>query len=325
MSCFFDAVCSTRRAGNKRFDGRRGVFPAALVALIALLLYPCVSSAQELEPRSLTNVPVGTNFVVVGYGYSSGDILLDPAVPIEDLNAKLNSVVGAYVRALDVFGLSGKVDVIAPYAGGHWTGSLAGRDSSTSRTGFGDPRVRLSVNFVGAPAFRASEFSAYRPRAIVGISLQVIVPTGQYDGSKLINLGSNRWTFRPQIGLSYTTGHWILESYVSGWFFTRNPDFYGGNLLKQLPLGAFKVHVIHTLPKRRIWIAVDAGYAFGGRTEVNGVLLDTRISTFRFGVDLAVPLAFRHTVKISGVTGVRHERGPDFDAVALTYQYMWGH
>jgi hypothetical protein len=106
--------------------------------------------------------------------------------------------------------------------------------------------------------------------------------------------------------------------------FTENPDFYGGNELKQAPLAAFKLHAIYTIPKRRSWLALDVGYAIGGRTEVNGVKMDTRISTFRFGATVAVPLATRHTVKLTGVTGVRHERGPDFDAIALTYNYRWG-
>jgi hypothetical protein len=300
------------------------VFPAALVVLIVLLLYPCVSTGQELEPRSLTNVPVGTNFVVAGYGYTQGDILLDPAAPIEDLNAKLHTVIGAYVRAIDFFGLSSKVDVVVPFADGDWTGSLSGRDSSAARTGFGDPRVRLSVNFAGAPALRPADYRGYQQRTIVGASLQVIAPLGQYDPAKLINLGSNRWTIRTQIGVSQTAGHWILESYVSGWFFTENSDFWGGNTLRQKPLGAVKIHAIYTMPKRRMWGALDAGYAIGGRTEVNGVGLDTRISTFRFGATLAFPLAARHTVKLTGVTGVRHERGPDFDGVVLQYQYRWG-
>jgi hypothetical protein len=322
----FDAVRGIYRASDKRFDRRRGKIPATPVALIvlALSLCPRVSSGQQLEPRSLTNVPVGTNFALLGYSYSAGDILLDPAVPITDLNANLHTIVGAYVRAIDFLGLSSKVDAIVPFAGGDWTGAVSGRDSSTSRTGFGDPRVRLSVNFAGAPALRAADYGGYRQHTIAGASLQVTAPLGQYDPSKLINLGSNRWTFRAQVGASRATGDWILEGYASGWFFTENPDFWGGNKLRQQPLGALKVHVIHTLPRRRSWLALDAGYAIGGRTELNGQKKDTRISTFRFGATLVMPLTSRHTLKLTGMTGVRHERGPDFDAVAMTYQYRWG-
>jgi hypothetical protein len=290
----------------------------------ALFLCPCVALTQELEPRSLTNVPVGMSFALAGYAYSTGNILLDPAIPIENLDAKLHTLVGGYVRAIDLFGRSGKVNFVVPYAAGDWEGVVSGRDSSTVRDGFGDPAVQLSVNFIGAPALRATDYGTYSQHTIVGASLLVVAPLGQYDPSKLINLGSNRWAFRPQLGTSHVTGDWILETYASVWLFTKNSDFFSGNQLEQAPLLALKVHAIYTWPKRKSWLALDVGYAFGGRTEVNDVKKDTRMSTFRFGVTLAVPLGPRHTVKLTGFTGVRHERGPDFDALALTYNYTWG-
>jgi hypothetical protein len=295
-----------------------------LFVVLALFLCPRMTSAQELEPRSLTNVPIGMNFALAGYVYSTGDILLDPAVPIEDLDAKLHTFVGGYVRSIDLFGQSGKISVVLPYAAGDWEGVVSGRDSSTVRNGFGDLSAQLSVNFFGAPALRAADYSGYRQRTIAGASLLVIAPVGQYDPSKLINLGSNRWAFRPKIGASHVRGDWILETYASVWFFTKNPDFYGGNELKQYPLAAVLVHAIYTMPKRQTWLALDVGYAFGGRTKINDVEKDTQISTFRFGATLAVPLGTRHTVRLTGITGVRHKRGPDFDAVALTYQLRWG-
>jgi hypothetical protein len=264
------------------------------------------------------------NFAVIGYAYSTGNILLDPAVPIEDLDAKLHTFAGGYVRSIDFFGRSGKVNVIVPFAAGDWKGVVAGRDSSTVRDGFGDPHMQLSWNFIGSPALHVADYGGYRERTIVGASLRVIVPLGQYDPSKLINLGSNRWAFRPQIGASRVLGDWIVETYASAWLFTKNSDFWGGNELKQAPLATFVVHTIYTWPKRKSWLALDAGYAIGGRTKINGVERDTRISTFRFGATLAFPIGTSHTAKLTGVTGVRHERGPDFDAIALTYNYRWG-
>jgi hypothetical protein len=182
----------------------------------------------------------------------------------------------------------------------------------------------VSFNFHGAPALQPEEFGEFRQGMIVGASLQVIAPLGQYYPDKLINLGSNRWTLRPQLGISQATGNWILEAYTALWIFGDNNDFWGGNQLEQYPLLTFKTHIIHTLPKRRIWMALDAGYGIGGRTKINGEKKDTRISTFRFGVTFALPVADRHTIKLSGFTGVRVERGPDFNAVVLTYQYQWG-
>jgi hypothetical protein len=302
---------------------RNGQFHA-LLALIFLAFNPSETHAQELEPRSLTNVPVGTNFASFGYRYSAGNLLLDPAIPIEGLDAKLNTLAGAYVRSMDFFGQSSKVNVSVPFAAGDWEGVVSGRDSSTVRNGFGDPRVRLSVNFSGAPALGAADYEDYHPDTIFGASLQVVVPLGQYDPSKFINLGSNRWSFRPQIGASLARGDWILETYAAVWLFTKNPDYFGGNELKQSPLLTLKIHAIYTMPRRKSWIALDVGYGTGGQTEVNGVKLDTRISSFRFGLTLAVPFGTRHTARLTGVTGVRHERGLDFDAIALSYQYSWG-
>jgi len=282
-----------------------------------------IARGQELEPRALTNVPVGTNFVVLGYVYSQGNILLDPAIPIDDLDSKLHTIVGAYGRAIDFFGLSSKFDVLVPFAGGDWKGVLEGVDTARAATGFGDPRVRWSVNFVGAPALRAREYADWVQETIVGASLQVLVPLGQYDRIKLINLGSNRWTFRTQLGVSQVVGAWTFEAFAGAWFFTDNPDFFGGNMLQQRPLLVGKLHVIRSFP-RGWWLALDGGYGYGGRTLINGVERETRISTFRFGLTFAVPIARGHTVRLTLASGARIERGPDFDALGVSYQFSWG-
>ncbi len=179
-----------------------------------VLTFSTFSYAQELEPRALTNVPVGFNFAVLGYGYAQGNILLDPAVPIENLESRLHTIVGAYLRAISFFGLSGKVDLVVPLAFGDWTGLYLGEGASRKIDGLGDPRVRLSVNFVGAPALRLNEYRNYQQNTVAGASVQIIAPLGQYDPSRLINLGSNRWTIRSQLGMAKSLNKWIVESYL---------------------------------------------------------------------------------------------------------------
>ena len=120
---------------------------------IFLLICFNFSNAQELEPRSLTNVPVGLNFIVAGYGYGFGNTLLDPALPLEDLKSDVHTFFAAYVRAINFFGMSGKLDVIIPWAAGNWDGMYEGEQRDVKRDGFGDPRIRLSFNFLGAPAY----------------------------------------------------------------------------------------------------------------------------------------------------------------------------
>jgi len=303
---------------NYRLNSRIG-----FLLFIVLLPSANMSIAQELEPRSLTNLPVGTNFVALGYSYIQGDILLDPAVPIENLNANLNIIAGAYVRAINFFGLSSKIDVIVPYAIGDWTGLYLGADSAASRSGFGDIRFRLSVNMLGAPALNGSQFLTYEQKTIFGLSLQIILPTGQYFPDKLINLGSNRLVFKPQLGISHKTGKWILEGYGSLWIFTQNKNFYGGNQLDQHVLATIKIHIIRSLPKG-MWIAGSLGYGIGGQTVINEEERDTRISALRLGITFAIPFKTHHALKFNFNSGIRFERGPDFDAFGILYQYRWG-
>lgn len=234
------------------------------VALMVGLIMPVSVNGQELEPRSLTNVPVGANFLVLAYRYSVGNTLLDPSVPIEDLNLNLHSVAGACLRSIFFFGLASKLDVIVPYARGDWEGIYTGIDTSISRSGLGDVRVRLAVIFVGAPALGAASYRDYLQRTIVGGSLQVFAPVGQDNPDRLINLGANQWTFRPQVGVSRKAGAWFLEGYLSAWFFTENSDFFGGNVLNQRPLWAGKIHVIRSLGKQT-WFALNVGIPTAGK------------------------------------------------------------
>lgn len=305
---------------------KKSVYVIEMGVFFLLLLIFCditTSKAQELEPRSLTNVPVGMNFAVIAYGYAQGNILLDPAIPIEDLESNVHSIIGAYARSINFFGLSGKIDVVVPYAAGNWNGKLDGIHSSTARSGIGDMKFRFSFNYLGAAALNKSEFVGYKPQTISGFSIQITAPTGQYDPDRLINLGSNRWALRPQWGFSKYINKWILETYLSAWFFTKNSDFYVGRELKQQNLYALKLHAIRSL-RNGMWMAFNTGYALGGKTNIDGEEMDTRISTFRFGFIYAVPLGLQHSLKFTAISAIRFEKGSDFDALAVGYQYRWG-
>lgn len=292
------------------------------ISFFLFMCYSTRSTAQELEPRALTNLPVGMNFALSGYAYTQGNLLFDPALPLEDAEAKLHSVFGAYVRSINFFGMSGKVDAIIPYGIGHWTGVYTGIDTATSRSGFGDIRVRLSFNFLGAPALKATQFRDFQPGQISGFSLQIIAPTGQYYPDRLINLGSNRWAFKPQWGYAWNYKKWIWETYVSAWFYTKNDNFWGGNELKVKPLFALKLHSIRKLNKGK-WVALNFGYGIGARAYINDELRDTRISTIRITAVYAMPLGKNHTLRVDAKSGIRLEEGADFNSIGLIYQYRW--
>ena len=293
------------------------------VMVLAILVMVETATAQDLEPRSFSQTPVGMNFVSMTYGYSTGEVLFDQAVPITDAQGRVSNVVGAYVRTLGFFGASAKVAAIVPYAWGHWHGFHDGEFADPSRSGFADPRLQLSVNFVGAPAIKMSEMRTYTNNTVVGASLQVVVPLGQYDPKKLINLGQNRWAFRPRVGFSHKMDRWTLEAMGSVWLYTDNPDFFGGVEVTQDPLWAFQANVIHQFPSG-IWFGVGAGFSRGGKTASDGVYGNTYKKSTRWAALLSYPLARRHSVKIIYIDGLSTRLGANFDQVSISYLIRWG-
>jgi hypothetical protein len=304
-----------------RQQSRGAVYlPHAIIAVLFLVNFPLFS--QELEPRNLTNVPVGTNFAVLGYGYAQGNILFDPALPLEDVNARTHALVGAWVRSYNFFGMGAKTSIILPFAAGDWEGIYQGDNAYTSRTGIADVRLGFAFNFIGSPAVDKSEFKEYKQKTIAGFSFQMVAPTGQYFEDRLINLGSNRWAFRPQLDVSHKIGTWYLEYALNAWLYTSNEAFWGGKTLQQKPLGTIKLNVIKSFNKG-IWASIGAGYAFGGRSFVNTVKRDANISTMRMGAILTIPVHPQHSLKLTAVVARRFEEGADFDSFGLAYQFMW--
>jgi hypothetical protein len=286
------------------------------------LLYAGEGFGQELEPRSINNLPVGTNFFLGGYGYSQGNILLDAALPIEDLDSRIHTGMVAYVRSIKFFGLSSKMNIVLPFVSGSYDATVEGADEQAYRSGIGDLRVRFSFNFIGSQAMDLERFKNYNPEFVSGVSVQVIVPTGDYDSDFLINAGSNRWVVKPQWGMAKNLEKWSLEAYLAIWVFGENTDFFGGNKFTQDPLYTIKGHAIRSL-RNNNWMALSVGYGIGGVTYLNGEQRDTRISTMRLGFVYSFPVSVRSSLKLGALSSIRFERGSDFNGITLAYQYRW--
>jgi hypothetical protein len=295
--------------------------PLPWLALALLATAPV--RGQELEPRAFSQTPVGMNFALLTLGYATGDLLFDQSVPIEDATGEIRTVSVGYARSLALFGASAKLAVVVPYGVGDWAGQLDGRRESASRHGFTDPAVQLSVNFLGAPALRMRDLTAYREGTVAGIAVLTTVPVGQYDPARLINLGTSRWAVRPRLGASHNTGRWTLEAMGSVWLYQDNDDFYGNRTLSQDPLWSCSADAIYRF-RRGFWLGVGAALVSGGRTAVDGVAKDTYQRTDQFGAILSYPLNRRHSLKLVYVAGLRTRVGADFDSVSLTWQVGWG-
>src|SRR4051794_349926 len=257
--------------------------------IMALVLGMAGATAQEAEPRAYSNTPVGLNFLIAGYLYSEGKLAFDPNLSIVDAKFEANTALLAYVRSFEFAGQSAKFDVILPASSFAAQGVVDGLPRERAMSGLGDPRFRISVNLLGAPALSAKDFASYRQDLIVGASLQLSAPLGQYDNSKLLNLGNNRWSFRPELGISKAWGPWTFEVAPSVTIFGDNADFFGGNTFSQSPIYAVQGHAIYTF-QSGIWVALDGLYFAGGRTALNGVRSDNEQANTRAGFTLAVPI-----------------------------------
>ncbi len=313
-----------------RTHQRRPIEPAALVsggryaaALALLALGANGALAQSIEPRAYSNAPVGVNFVISGFAHTRGGVGFDPSLPLTDARFETSSLVFAYARVLDLWGRSGKFDVIVPYAALSGSALYNGAPVARQITGLADPALRLSVNFVGAPALSLADFRSYRQDLIVGASLQVSVPTGQYDPTRLVNIGSHRWSFKPELGVSKTAGAWTIELQGAVQFFTPNDSFYNGNRRTQDPIGSVQGHAIYNF-RGGAWGSLDATYFAGGRTTVDGMLNNDLQVNWRAGGTLSLPVDANHSVKFYLSRGVAARTGNSFDLIGAAWQYRWG-
>ena len=291
-----------------------------LFALIAA--FGSAAPAQEMEPRAYSRAPVGTQYVVVSYAYQSGDVLTDSSLPLSDVNVKLNSTLLAYGRAFNLAGRQANVGLSASYTVGTARGTIFEEQQEVRRSGLGDVRVRLSTLLRGGPALSPREFAAYKPKTLVGVSLTVVAPTGQYDPRRLVNLGTNRWSFKPEVGVSKPFGRWTLELAGGVWLFTPNDDFFGGHRREQRPLASLQTHVIYTL-RPRLWLAADATYYAGGRTAMDGVVKGDEQRNSRFGATFSYPLNKRQSLKVAWARGLTARFGGKLNSVATGWQYTW--
>jgi hypothetical protein len=276
-----------------------------------------------MEPRAYSASPVGANFLVTSYSWSAGNVVFDPALPVSDVQADVQGLVVALGHSFNMFGNLGLVTAAMPYVLADVTGKVFEQQARVTRSGLGDARIKLSVNLRGNPAMTPQEFRAAPRRTIVGTSLLVIAPAGQYYDTKLINLGTNRWSFKPEVGVAVPKGRWDLDGYVGVWLYSSNSDFYpGGRFRTQDPVLAIQGHASYTV-RPRLWIAADGTWYHGGAARVDDGDPSADMNNSRLGITLSFPVGRRYSAKVAYGSGVVARTGTDFRTVAVAWQVLW--
>jgi hypothetical protein len=303
---------------------RDGIKRSSVVpAVMALLLVAAPAHAGEIEPRAYANTPVGINFLLAGYAYTDGGLSTPGSSPIKDAQLKMNTGILAYARTLDVWGKSGKFDVIVPYSHLSGTAMVADQPRQREVSGFHDPLFRFSVNFYGAPALSMKEFPNYQQDVIIGASVQVSAPLGQYDNDKLVNLGNNRWFVKPDIGISKAWGKFTVELSTGVFIFSNNDDYFGGHTLEQDPVYSSQIHATYNLGNG-VWVAVSVTNDYGGRQTTDGVRSDDVMNNSRVGATIALPVNRNNSIKLYASSSVHTSLGNDYNLGGILWQYRWG-
>jgi len=279
-------------------------------------------AAQEMEPRAYSPSPRGTQFVLLTYGHQSGDVLLDASLPLKDVNVSLNAATFAYGRTFNLAGRQANVAVLCPYIWGTAEGTVFENQVMVRRSGGGDLRVRFSTLFKGGAALGPSEFAQRKPSTIIGASISIIAPTGQYDPARLVNPGSNRWAFKPELGISKPKNRWTFEVMGGAWLFTANKSFLGNSHRSQKPMVSFQGSVIYTLG-RRMWVSGNATFYRGGSTVLNEKANEDRQENARVGATFSLPLNQQQSLKVAWAKGVTTRISGNLNTFAIAWQYVW--
>jgi len=296
----------------------------AAVGVLCLLLLAAPLSAQDLDPRAYARAPVNGTFLSIGFAASHGGVVSDPTLPVTDINATVETPSIGIGRSFSLFGKTAQAFGALPYSWAQVSGKVFEEARDISRAGLSDMRLRLSVLVRGAPAASVVEIAKAPRRTILGTSLTVVAPTGQFFPDRLINLGANRWAFKPEFAVSHPMGQkWLLDAYAGLWLFTANDSFYPGtNLRTQAPMGAFQAHLSYNF-QRQLWAAFDATYYTGGRTTIEGVGNNDAASNSRFGGTFVFPVGRRHSVRLAVSRGAIIRFGANFTTYSIGWQTGW--
>jgi len=298
---------------------------STLMLSTIVLLMPMLVTAQELTPRAYWPAPKGTQVATLGFSYVSGDIVPDPSLPITGVDSKISSMSFIYLRTLNLLGCTANLVFEAPYS----SGDTVGTGSITEKLrrdyqGMGDISATLSVNFLGAPSMTKEEFAKMRekPRLVLGGSLKLVAPTGNYDSDRVINVGANRFAVKAELGvIAPITSKWLFEAALGRWFFEDNDDFVGFKK-EQKPITAIQAHMVRRF-RPGFWASLDASFYKGGRSTVDGRQLDDLQRDSKAGLTVVWPVAHKHVFKVGYSMGSVNDTDEDFDIFVLAYSRVF--
>jgi hypothetical protein len=297
---------------------------------LAMVLAACplrAMRAQDLAPRAYFITPVHANAITITWSFYDGGVNFNGTIPVTNATGTYYVSIFTYYHSLNFFGRSANITGSLPYAVGNFQGNVAGQSRSVYRSGLADSGFRFSVNLMGGRAMQPKEMAKWKQKRLLGVSLRVVAPTGQYSSAKLINWGGNRWAFKPELGYSERHGNWFLDGYAGGWFYTTNQAFFSGGVVtkpqNESPILSLEGHLSYDV-KPRLWLSLDGNFWFGGITSLSGIQnLATKQTGSRLGGTVSLPIGKHQSIKASYSNGTFISFGGNYQSVSVAWQYSW--
>jgi hypothetical protein len=297
-----------------------------LVLLVSLASLTGQLSAQDLAPRAYVITPVHSNAITITWAFYDGGLNFNGTIPVTNATGTYYVSIFTYSHSLNFFGRTANITASLPYGVGTFQGDVSEQSRSVYRSGLLDSNFRFSVNLIGGPAMQPKEYAKWKQKRLLGLSLKMVAPTGQYSSTKLINWGSNRWAFKPELGYSERWGHWSVDGYAGVWFYTTNTAFYAGPVTKpqnESPIGALEGHLSYDV-RPRFWLSLDGNFWSGGITSLSGIRnLATKQTGSRLGGTASIPISKHQSIKISYSNGTYIIFGGNYQNVSVAWQYSW--
>jgi hypothetical protein len=294
---------------------------AALTAAVLLLAVPV--RAQFTDPHTYDETPIGVNEIDLIYAHAHSNTSLNTSQSIAGAQLRLNSGNVEYTRYFGVFHRLAWVEAGLPIA--NIEGSIDGSNIQGDSIGDGDLGLQAGLLLKGGPALTEAQYSSYRPATTVGISLSVTAPLGQYNPDKILNLGANLWSFKPEIGLSHPFGpeqKWQIDAYGNISIYTNNTAYQGTHNLQQKTIPGLEGHLSYAITSI-VWASFDTRYSFGGDTLLNGVDQSNRQQNLTLGTEVWIEPNSQNSFVFEFATPVVHINGPTYTGFGVKYEYTW--
>ena len=295
----------------------------ALVTFSALY-FPEQTCAQFTDAHNYDNTPAGINQIELSYSYVHSNASIDSSLVIAGAKLNLDQGTISYTRYFGVAKRLTWASAGVPIAG--LSGEVTGTSIKGSVAGAGDSSYQVGALLRGGPALSISQFESYKPATILGASLTITAPTGLYDATKILNLGADRWSFKPEVALSHQFGSeqkWQVDAYGNAYFYTQNTSYHGREILRQEPLPGFEGHISYAV-NEKLWVSLDTRYSFRGSTLVNGAPQDNSQQNFVLGSEMSISLNARNSLTFEFAEALVHRNGPALSGFSVKYDFTWG-